>query len=323
MSEPTLRDIYLARQRIASLVRRTPLIESRDLSARTGAAVHLKLENWQETGSFKLRGAANKILSLPPEAQRRGVVAVSTGNHGRAVAHVARRLGVQAVICLSRAVPDNKIEAMQQLGAQVVVHGDSYDEAAAHAQRLRETQGLTWVDAFDDPLVIAGQGTIGLELLEDLPHIDAAVIPLSGGGLLSGIGLALKAANPDVRIIGVSMARAPVMVHSLQAGHPIEMGELETLADALAGGIYLDNRFTFGLVQRLVNETALVSEAEIAAAMAWALTEHRLVVEGGGAVGIAALLHGKVAVGDQTVAVVVSGGNVKIPLLLDIVQGKP
>jgi threonine dehydratase len=323
VSEPTLRDIYLARQRIASLVRRTPLIESRDLSARTGAAVHLKLENWQETGSFKLRGAANKILSLPPEAQRRGVVAVSTGNHGRAVAHVARRLGVQAVICLSRAVPDNKIEAMQQLGAQVVVHGDSYDEAAAHAQRLRETQGLTWVDAFDDPLVIAGQGTIGLELLEDLPHIDAAVIPLSGGGLLSGIGLALKAANPDVRIIGVSMARAPVMVHSLQAGHPIEMGELETLADALAGGIYLDNRFTFGLVQRLVNETALVSEAEIAAAMAWALTEHRLVVEGGGAVGIAALLHGKVAVGDQTVAVVVSGGNVKIPLLLDIVQGKP
>ncbi len=323
MSEPTLRDIYLARQRIASLVRRTPLIESRDLSARTGAAVHLKLENWQETGSFKLRGAANKILSLPPEAQRRGVIAVSTGNHGRAVAHVARRLGVQAVICLSRAVPDNKIEAMQQLGAQVVVHGDSYDEAAAHAQRLRETQGLTWVDAFDDPLVITGQGTIGLELLEDLPHIDTAVIPLSGGGLLSGIGLALKAANPDVRIIGVSMARAPVMVHSLQAGHPIEMGERETLADALAGGIYLDNRFTFGLVQRLVNETALVSEAEIAAAMAWALTEHRLVVEGGGAVGIAALLHGKVAVGDQTVAVVVSGGNVKIPLLLDIVQGKP
>jgi len=317
-TEPILRDIFLARQRIAPFVRRTPLIESPVLSERMGAAVYLKLENWQETGSFKLRGAANKILGLPPEAQRRGVIAVSTGNHGRAVAYVARRLGLRAVICLSRAAPDNKIEAMQQLGAQVVIHGDSYDEATTHAQRLHEAQGLTWVDAFDDPLVIAGQGTIGLELLEDLPQIDAAVIPLSGGGLLSGIGLALKAAHPNVRVIGVSMARAPVMVHSLRAGHPIEMDEMETLADALAGGIYLDNRFTFGLVQRLVDETVLVSEEEIAAAMAWALTEHHLVVEGGGAVGIAALLHGKVAVGGQSVAVVISGGNVNVSLLIKI-----
>ena len=318
MTEPTLRDVYLARQRIAPIVRRTPLIASPALSARTGATVHLKLENLQETGSFKLRGAANKILGLPPEARARGVIAVSTGNHGRAVATIARRLGVRAVICLSRAVPENKIAAMQQLGAEVVVYGESYDAAAAHAERLQQEQGLTWVDAFDDPLVIAGQGTIGLELLEELPQIDTAIIPLSGGGLLSGIGLALKAANPGMPIVGVSMERAPVMVHSLRAGRPVEMEELETLADALAGGIYLNNQYTFRLVERLVDETALVSEDEIAAAMAWALTEHRLVVEGGGAVGIAALLHGKVDVGGQNVAVVVSGGNVKIPVLLNL-----
>jgi len=321
-TDVTLRDIYRARHRIAPVVRRTPLIPSPALTERVGASVALKLENLQETGSFKLRGATNKLLGLSPEQQARGVIAVSTGNHGRAVSYVARRLGLRAVICLSEAVPRNKIEAMQRLGAEVVIQGHSYDEAMAHAARLQAEQGLTWVDPFDDPFVIAGQGTIGLELLEDLPDIDCAIVPLSGGGLISGIALALKTADPGIRVIGVSMERAPVMFHSLRAGAPIEMAEEPTLADALAGGIYLDNQHSFRLVRRYVDETLLVSEQEIAAGMAFALEQHHLVVEGGGAVAIAALLHRQMGALGRNVAAVISGGNVDSALLASIIRGE-
>jgi threonine dehydratase len=322
MKNVTLRDVYRARHRIAPVVRRTPLVLSPALSERVESSVTLKLENLQETGSFKLRGAANKLLSLTPEQQKRGVIAVSTGNHGRAVSYVARRLGLRAVICLSEAVPRNKIEAMQRLGAEVVIHGHSYDEAMAQAARLQAEQGLTWVDPFDDPLVIAGQGTIGLELLEDLPDIDSAIVPLSGGGLISGVALALKTADPRIRVVGVSMERAPVMFHSLRAGKPIEMEEQPTIADALAGGIYLDNRHTFRLVRRYVDETLLVSEGEIAAGMAFALEQHHLVVEGGGAVAIAALLHRRIGALGRNVALVISGGNVDSALLASVIQGE-
>jgi threonine dehydratase len=318
----TMRDIYLARQRIAPVVRRTPLIPSLALTGRIGASVYLKLENLQETGSFKLRGAANKILCLTPEERGRGVIAVSTGNHGRAVSFVARQLGLNAVICLSELVPPVKIQALQDLGAEVIVHGRSYDEAMAHAARLQQQRGLTWVDPFDDPFVIAGQGTIGLELLEDLPAIDTAIVPLSGGGLISGIALALKSAHPALRVVGVSMERAPVMVHSLRAGAPIEMEEQPTIADALAGGIYLNNRHTFRMVQRYVDQALLVSEEQIAAAMAFALDQHHLVVEGGGAVGLAALLHHQVGELGHNVAVVISGGNVASSLLARVIQGE-
>lgn len=322
LTEPTLRDIYLARRRISPLVRRTPLLHSDWLSETVGSAVYCKPECWQETGSFKIRGAANRLLSLPEEQRARGVIAVSSGNHGRAVAHVARRLGVRAVICISERVPANKVQAMRRLGAEVVVHGRGYDEAEAHSYRLQAEQGLARIDPFDDAWVIAGQGTIGLELLEDLPALDTAVVPLSGGGLISGISLALKAANPAVRVIGVSMDRAPVMVHSLRAGHPVDVVEEDTLADALAGGIGLDNRLTFRLVQRLVDDTVLVTEDEIARAMALALEREHLVVEGGGAVGLAALLSGKIRPAGAHLAVIVSGGNVDIPLLCKILESK-
>jgi threonine dehydratase len=317
----TLRDVYLARRRIAPIVKRTPLIESPALTEGAGTFVYLKLENLQETGSFKIRGAANKMLCLTPEEKQRGVITVSTGNHGRAVAHVARKLGLKATICLSSAVPSNKVKALQRLGAEIVTHGQSYDEAMAHAFRLQGKKGLTWIDPFDDPLVIAGQGTIGLELLEDCPEINTIIVPLSGGGLISGIALALKSASPGIRVIGVSMERAPVMYHSLRAGKPIEMEEQETLADALAGGLGPDNQHTFRLAQQYVDETLLVSEGEIAAGMAFALEGHHLVVEGGGAVGIAALLHGKVKGMGEQAAVVVSGGNVDIARLVQIAQG--
>lgn len=313
--DPTLHDIKLAGQRIAGLIRRTPLLHSAGLSERAGAAVHLKLENLQQTGSFKIRGAANKLLSLTAEERSRGVIAVSSGNHGRAVANVAQQLGIWAVICVSERVPAGKMEAIRRLGAELVVHGAGYDEAEACSLHLQAERGLVRVDPFDDPAVIAGQGTIGLELIEDLPQVDAVVVPLSGGGLISGIAVALKAASPAIRVIGVSMDRAPVMVHSLRAGRPIELPEEDTLADALAGGIGLDNRYTFRLVRRHVDETLLVSEEEIAGAMAFALEQERLVVEGGGAVALAAVLYGHVKQPGRAVAVVISGGNVDLRLL--------
>jgi len=314
-----LRDIYGARRRIAALARRTPLVRSPALEARAGVPVYLKLECLQETGSFKLRGAANRLYSLTGPEKARGVIAVSSGNHGRAVAYVARELGIHALICVSSQVPPNKTEAIRSLGAELIVAGETYDQAELRSLELQEERGLLSISPFDDPLVIAGQGTIGLELLEDLPDLDTVVVPLSGGGLISGIALAVKAAHPAARVIGASMERGPGMYLSLRAGRPVAVVEEETLADALAGGIGIDNRYTFELVQRYVDDVVLVSEEEIARAMAWALEVHHLVVEGGGAVGIAALLHAKVPRLGQT-AVVASGGNVAIPLLMRLVR---
>lgn len=317
-SDITMGDIYLARQMIAPIILRTPLMHSLSLSELTGTFVYLKPEGLQPTGSFKIRGAANRMLNLTEDEKARGVIAVSTGNHGLAVAHVAKKLGLSAVICLSEGVPANKIDALKRLGAEVVIHGESYDDATERAFRLEKERGLTMIHPFDDPFVIAGQGTIGLELLEDLPTIDTVVVPLSGGGLLSGIALALKSANPAIRVIGASMDRAPVMYHSLQAGKPIDMEEEETIADALVGGIGLDNQYTFRLCQNYVDETILVTEEEIAEAMAFAFANHHLIVEGGGAVGIAALLHGS-KLGEH-VAVVLSGSNVDPSLFLEIMK---
>jgi len=319
----TLRDIYRARQCIAPIARRTPLILSLALSERAGTSVYLKLENLQETGSFKIRGAANRMLHLSSDEKARGVITVSTGNHGRAVAYVAGRLGIPAVVCMSERVPPGKVEAIRALGAEVVVGGQGYDEAEQRSVQLERERGLVRIAPFDDPRVIAGQGTIGLELLEDLPEVDTAIVPLSGGGLISGIARALKSADRTIRVIGVSQDRAPVMVHSLRAGRPVELPEEETLADALAGGIGLDNRYTFPMVRELVDDTVLVTEEEIAAGIAFALEQHRLVVEGGGAVGIAALLQGRVSGSGRNVAVVVSGGNVGLPALRRVLEGHP
>ncbi len=319
-SDVTMLDIYLARQRIASIAKRTSLIHSPLLTERVGGSVCLKLESLQETGSFKIRGAANRMLSLTAEERARGVVTGSSGNHGRAVSYVARRLGINAVVCISARVPHNKVDAISRLGAEIVVHGESYDESVSHALQLAEERGLTMIDSFDDPFVIAGQGTIGLELLEDFPALDTAVVPLAGGGLTGGIAMALKSANPAIRVIGVSMERAPVMYHSLKAGAPIEMKEEETIADALAGGLGQDNQYTFRMVQKYVDDVVLVSEEAIAEAMFFALEKHHLVVEGAGAVAIAALLHRKMRELGRNVAVVVSGSNVEIPLLLKIAQ---
>lgn len=315
---PSFRAIYRARRLIAPLVRQTPLLPSPQLSEQLGVPVYLKAETLQETGSFKVRGAANKILNLDQAAQRQGVVTASTGNHGRAVAHVARELGIPAVVCLSERVPEAKVAALQRLGAELVIEGEGQDEAVERAESLSQSRGLTFVHPFDDPLVIAGQGTIGLELLEAVPEPATVLVPLSGGGLIAGIALALKSVSPATRVIGVSMERAPVMYQSLQAGSPVTLPEEETLADSLLGGIGLDNRYTFPLVQQYVDEVLLVSEAEIAAAMRFLLEEAHLLAEGAGAVGVAAILSERVSVAGSNVTTIVSGGNLSLTSLLTV-----
>ncbi|MFQ5610955.1 MAG: hydroxyectoine utilization dehydratase EutB [Anaerolineae bacterium] len=316
----TLQDILQARKTVAPIARKTPLIQSTSLTERLGTPVYLKLETLQETGTFKVRGAANKLLKLTPAERGRGVVTVSTGNHGRAVAYVADQLGLRAAVCLSERVPRNKIDALQRLNAEIVIHGQSQDEAEIRARQIQAERGATLVPPFDDPFIIAGQGTIGLELLAELPEIDTALVPLSGGGLIAGIALALKSANPKIRVVGISMERAAVMYHSLQAGQPVQMPEEPTLADSLQGGVGLDNQYTFRLVQGYIDEVVLLSEAEIASGMAFAFFEHHLVLEGAGAVGIAALLHSKVSNLGRNVAVVCSGGNVDIRSFLEVIE---
>jgi len=320
MHDITLRDIYMARKSLANIIRKTPLISSTPLAEHVGVPVYLKLESLQQTGSFKVRGATNKLLSLTADEKARGVITVSTGNHGRAVAYVARQLGIKAVICLSKRVPSYKIDAVKRLGAKVVVNGKSQDEAMEQASGLQKKQGLTWVDAFDDPFIIAGHGTIGLELLEDFPEVDTVIIPLSGGGLISGIALALKSANPAIQIIGVSPEVAPAMCHSLKAGHLIEIEEKDSIADALLGDIGLNNQYTFRMVQEYVDDVILLSEDEIAEGMAFALNREHLIMEGAGAMGIAALLARKLKAIRGRVVSIVSGGNIDMPLLLKIAQ---
>lgn len=320
--EVHLIDLFQARARLRGHIRHTPLVASPSLSRHTGGAVHLKLDCLQITGSFKLRGALNALLQLDPEARTRGVIGVSTGNYGRALAHAAHSMGVRAVICMSRLVPANKVESIRALGADVRIVGDSQDEAELEVARLVREQGLIQLPPFDHPDVVAGQGTAGLEMLEDLPTVDTVLVPLSGGGLLAGIALAMKSANPDIRVIGVSMERGCAMHASLRAGHPVQVEELPTLADSLGGGIGLGNRYTFPMVKRLVDETVLVSEDEIAAAIRHAYAEERVIVEGAGAVGIAALLSGRVEAGGVT-AVVLSGQNIDMATHRRIVDGQP
>lgn len=315
---PTYEDVLAARDRIEEMVFRTPLRPSRAL-AELGTVL-VKLESAQATGSFKMRGATNRLLTLTEEERARGVVAVSSGNHGRAVAHVAAELGVEAAICLSSRVPQMKVDAIEALGAQVVVAGPGQDDADAAARALVAEEGLVFIHPFDDPLVIAGQGTVGLEIMEDHPEVETVVVPLSGGGLIAGTAVAVKGVKPSARVIGVSQDRGPAMHLSLAAGHIVDVVEEDTLADALAGGLGEENHHTFDMCRRLLDETVLVTEEEIARAMAALHTEDGTVAEGGGAVGVAALLAGRVAVNDDTV-VVISGGNVSIDDLEQILAG--
>jgi threonine dehydratase len=290
-------------------VLRTTLKASQSLSTISGVPVYLKLENSQTTGSFKLRGATNAILLLDPQKRQRGVVTASTGNHGRALAYAAKAHGARAIVCMSELVPANKVEAVRALGADVRIVGRSQDDAQGEVDRLVRTEGLTAVPPFDDPAVIAGQGTVGLEIVEELPDIDLVVVPLSGGGLAAGLAVAVKARRPQARIIGVSMAGGPAMHDSIAAGHPVLVEEVQSLADSLGGGIGLANQLTFELCRELLDGTVLVSECEITEGVRHAFHFENEVVEGAGAVAIAALTAHKVRVAGPTV-LILSGRNI-------------
>ena len=309
----TLADVYAARRRIAGRVVRTPLVPSPRLSELAGVDVHLKLEHRQATGSFKLRGATNALLALSDEERSKGVVAASTGNHGRGLAYAARLAGVRCVVCMSRLVPANKLEGIRALGAEIRIVGSSQDDAQAEVDRLVAEEGLAMLPPFDHPGIIAGQATIGLELVEDLPDLASVLVPLSGGGLISGVALAVKTACPQAQVIGVSMERGAAMHSSLQAGRPILVEEVETLADSLGGGIGLANRWTFSMVRGLVDRVVLLKEEEIAAGIRHAYRQEQEIVEGAGAVGIAALLAGKLRPQGPT-ALVLSGRNIDMAL---------
>lgn len=314
----TRRDFEAARERIADIIRRTPCDHSPALSERAGVPVWLKLEHHQHTGAFKLRGAANAVAQLEGAE---GVTAASTGNHGRALAYAARRSGLRAVICMSRLVPENKLAAIRALDAEARIVGASQDEAHEEAMRLVEEDNLAMVPPFDDLRVIAGQGTLGLEMVEDLPDVETVLIPLSGGGLLAGVAGAMKALRPDVRVVGISMERGAAMAASLKAGQPVPMDELPTLADSLGGGVGLDNRHTFAMVRELTDEVVLLSEGQIAEGIRHCYWQERQIVEGAAAVGIAALLARKVKPRGPTL-VLLSGGNIDMNLHARIVAGE-
>lgn len=316
-TEIQLEDIQAARERIAPHIIPLRIAESAALSKQFDREILLAHEYLQTTGAFKLRGAMNSVLQL--DSGTTGVTAVSTGNHGRALAYSARKAGVPCIICMSELVPQNKLEAIRALGAETRIIGKSQDEAEIEANRLVAEEGYTMIPPFDHPHVIAGQGTIGLEMLEQVPDVDTVLVQISGGGLISGIALALKSLRPDVRVIGISMERGCAMAASQKAGKPIEVEELPTLADSLGGGIGLDNQLTFNMVRDYVDEIVLLSETEIADGIRHAYFEEQVILEGGGAVGIAALLAGKVSPGRKTI-VLLSGKNIDMQLHRKIIN---
>ena len=314
----TLADIHAAANAIRGVADATPLVPSPFMSGQSGQDFLLKLENMQPIGAFKLRGALNAVAAVSDAA---GVTCCSTGNHGRGVAYAARERGMRAVICMSELVPRAKVEGIRALGAEVAIVGRSQDEAQAEARRLVEEEGLVDISPFDDPAVISGQGTIGLEMMAARPDLEVLLVPLSGGGLAAGVALAAKAIKPGIRVVGISMDRGAAMHDSLAAGQPVEVEEVASLADSLGGGIGMDNKLSFPMCRELLDEVALVSEAEIYHAMQVLYYEDRIVAEGACVVGLAAVLAGKVALSGPA-ATIVTGRNLDMKMFTRVVTGQ-
>jgi len=314
----TLADIFAAAQVLRGVADCTPLVPSPFMSGRSGHEFLLKLENMQPIGAFKLRGAVNAVAGV---AEAAGVTCCSTGNHGRGVAYAARERGMRAVICMSSLVPQAKVDGIKALGAEVRIVGQSQDDALAEAQRLVAEEGLVEISPFDDPLVIAGQGTIGLEVLSKRPDIETILVPLSGGGLAAGVACAAKAIKPDIRVIGITMDRGAAMYQSLRAGHPVEVEELPSLADSLGGGIGMDNKLSFPMCRDLLDDTILVTEEDIYHAMQVLFHEDRIVAEGACVVGLAAVLSGRITLSGPT-ATVITGRNLDMDMFTRIVSGR-
>lgn len=316
----TLADILAASQVIRGVADATPMVPSPYMSKVIGHDFLLKLETTQPIGAFKLRGALNAIMTQPDSV--RGVVCCSTGNHGRGVAYAAGLRGMRAVICMSNLVPQAKVDGIRALGAEVRIIGTTQDEAMHESRRLCEAEGLVKISPFDDPAVIAGQGTIGLEMLEQRPDLTAILVPLSGGGLAAGIAVAAKAIKPGIRVIGITMEKGAAMHASIRAGHPVEVPEVASLADSLGGGIGLANRLTFPICGDLLDEVVLVSEEEILHAMQVLFFEDRMVAEGASVVGMAATLSGKLPGFGGPVGTVITGRNLDMGIFSRIMAGQ-
>ena len=318
----TLPEIEAARERIRGSINLTPAPYSAALSAMTGQEIFLKLDNLQRTGAFKERGALNKILTLRPAERRRGVIAASAGNHAQAVAYHAARHGIQARIVMPEMTPLVKVSATAGYGAEVVLHGRNYDEAYAEAARESRETKLCFLHPFDDPAIIAGQGSLGLELLEQVPDLEAVVVPIGGGGLIAGIACALKETRPAIRVIGVQTERLPSMLRARELGGPVTLQPQSTIADGIA--VRRAGLLTYPLVERYVDELVTVEEEEIAQAILVLLESEKTLAEGAGAVALAALLQHKTSLSREErplrTAVLVCGGNIDVSLLAMMIE---
>jgi len=302
-----------ARKNLEGVVYRTPLTHSIKLSEISGAEIYLKWENLQKTGSFKLRGAYNKISSLTPEERGKGVITASSGNHALAVAHVARMVGIKATVFVPETAPKIKVEPCKALEAEVVSKGANYDKSLIYCEKMVSKTGATYIPSFEDYKVIAGQGTIGCEILEEMPDVDTIIVPVGGGGLISGIALWAKTVNPKIRVVGAQSTAANTMHESFKAKKIVDVPVLPTIADGLAGGI---SQMTLDLILKYVDEIVLAKEEELKSAILWVLKNERQIVEGSGAVGPAAVLQRRIRFKrGEKVVIVISGGNIDMELL--------
>ncbi len=314
-----LSDIEDARRLIKNVIIPTPIIADDRLTREIGASAHLKAECLQRSGSFKIRGAYNKISRLSEDEKKRGVIAASAGNHAQGVALAAALTNIKSIIVLPATAPLTKIMATKSLGGEVVLYGATFDEAVGHSRELQSKFGYTYVHAFDDEFVIAGQGTIGIEMVESLPDLTTVIVPIGGGGLISGIASAVKALKPDARIIGVQAENVAWVNASLEAGHAVYAEPGQTIADGIA--VKSPGKLTLPIIRDLVDEVVEVSEEEIARAIFFCVQNNRLVVEGAGAAGLAALLAKKIDIKpDETVCAVLCGGNIDANLLARVLE---
>jgi threonine dehydratase len=310
--------VRAARDRISDVVRRTPLDRSHTFSERTGADVHLKLENFQRTGAFKIRGALNRIRQLPPADREAGVVTASAGNHAQGVALAATTEGVDAKVVMPEDAPISKLRATRGYGAEVVLAGADYDEAAERAHEIEREEGRTYIHAFDDYEVMAGQGTIGLEIVEDLPDVDTVVVPVGGGGLISGIATAVTA-ETDARVVGVQAEGASAVADSLRKGRRVERDRVDTIADGIA--VRTTGERTLPIIRERVDEVVTVADAETASALVALLERSKTLVEGAGAVPLAALLSGAIDYeADETIVAALCGGNIDLNVLTTVIM---
>jgi threonine dehydratase len=314
----TLADVEAARARIRDAIRVTPAPYSETLSRETGNTILLKLENLNVTGSYKERGALNGMLTMSDAQRAKGVIAASAGNHAQGVAYHAGRLDIRATIVMPMFTPQVKVSATQAWGAEVVLHGENFDEALAETRRRSADTGATFLHAFNDPAVIAGQGTVGLELLDQVPGLDAVIVPVGGGGLIAGIGCAIKETHPHVRLIGVEPTALPSMTAALAAHHPVEIPLAPTVADGVA--VRRVGDLTHAIAAKYVDEMITVDDEEIAMAILRLLEKQKLLAEGAGAAAVAALLSSKTSLRGKRTAAILSGGNIDVTVLANIIE---